>query len=197
MSAKKKAHREVNKPYNVKHISSAIGTSSTKPFNMGSPSIEIAAAQHETKAPASDKPPVKDHFIRGVFNGIGLTLILLAIPLLFAYNFGSNQSQSLYQSKVEIVQLKMAQLENDANLLQNQINNNLAQEETILALIDEKQTELKAINSSTITTQNKLDANAIKQRTLRAELEALQQQKTSSVIADNLPDMPRFVNPFN
>ena len=222
MSAKKKAHREKNKPYNVKHISSAKGAPAMKTSAQGS-SINTSATADSTAsedtgvaaensqinqaiessneavaATTSQAPqPVHDRFWRGVFNGVGLTLIIIAIPVMFGLNLSANQNESLYQSKVEIVQLQISQLNTEAQLLETQLSTIASNQATIINLIEEKKVELSTLTAETNTLLSQLHRNERIVKNLDIQLKSINQQSGKPFFAENLPDAPVLKNPFN
>ena len=192
-----------NIPNNVEHISGSADTSST------SDTAKTATKKntHTSNNPASKKAehtekktieqPVKDRFWRGFFNGASFFLVVAAIPLIFGLQLGANQNESLFKAKQDIVELKIAQLQTEIQLQENQLANFAENESAILMLIDEKQKELNSIAQETQALAKDIEQNKASMNSLKTDLQNINKKSTKGVLTENLPEAPRMQLPFN
>jgi len=154
----------------------------------------------ETEAPhfqttenkTSEDVPVSDRFWRGVFNGVGLALLLGGIPILFGVNLSLNQNSSLYQAKVDLAQLQLTQLNNNSKTLQSRLIDIAGNESVITTLIAEKEVELNALQAEREAISNQLKYNELERQMLNSRLDTINSEAEKPFFAENLPALPKL-----
>ena len=191
---------EPAKPSNVEPILSEENTDAITTAAIEDPAPSGIANSEEsegdyvqaTQGQAADSPPVTDQFWRGVFNGVGLALLIGSIPILFGVNLSINQNSSLYQAKVDLVQIQLTQLDNESKTYQARLIDIAANETAITALVADKEVELNALKAEREAISGQLKYSELERQRLNKRLTTINSEAEKPFFAENLPQLPKL-----